>query len=114
RSSRAETITFVREQPALDRQRIAAIFIHEAAKRSAACDDAMARDDERDPIRAARLTHGAGGAPHGARNFAIRTRLGERNGADCVPDASLKWRAAQTQRHREAERGIVEVALDFA
>src|SRR5437899_5592755 len=112
-SSRAETIAFVCEQPALDRQRIAAIRIHEAAKGSAARHDAMTRDDERDAIGPARLTDGPGGTPHRARNFAVRARLGERNRADRFPDASLECRPARKQRHREAEGGVVEVALDF-
>ena len=60
RASGPESVALVDEQPALDGDPFALRGIHESAERAAAADHAMAGNDERDPVGAARAADRAG------------------------------------------------------
>jgi hypothetical protein len=60
----------VRQQPALDRERIAVDRMHESAERAQAPNDPMTRDDERDVVGPARTANRARRRMYIGREFA--------------------------------------------
>jgi hypothetical protein len=75
--------------------------------------DAMAGNDQRVRIRAARLTDGARGGIQFRRQFAIAARVPGRNSAYGTPYAALECRALFPQRQVETELRIIKIAIDL-
>src|SRR5215467_4853096 len=98
----SEAITLVRQQPALDRDRVAGCHAHESAERTLAADNAVAGDDERDRIRATGATDRARRRVQTTRQLAVGSRLADRNRGECVPDATPERRARRRERERES------------
>src|SRR4029079_10099464 len=89
-SSGAEAVPLVREQPALDRERIAGDRVHESAERAMRADDAVTGNHERYVVRAACSADGARRCVQLARELAVGSRFTHRYGAECLPNAVSK------------------------
>src|SRR4051812_37366251 len=98
----------MREQPALDAELEAVgARAHEAADPSARSDDAMARDDERDGIGAARAAHRAGRRAQHRRDLAVAARLAGGNALHRLPHFHAMARAREAQRQVELEAAVL-------
>src|ERR1700681_3552361 len=86
----AKTIALVRQQPALDIDRVALGHTHEAAQRPSTADDTVTGNDKRDRIGAARAADRPRCAAELARDLAVSARLADRNRRQRVPDAAPK------------------------
>src|SRR5690348_5873205 len=77
-------------------------------------DHAVARDDDRQPVVAARLANGASVCPEPARELAVGERLAARDLAQRVPQLPLELAALDEQRQIELRIGIVAILLELA
>src|ERR1700682_3148083 len=102
----AKTIALVRQQPALDIDRVALGHAHEPAERPMTADNTMTGNDERDRIGAARPANRPRRASELARDLAIGARLADWNSRQRVPNAAPKRGARGRQWKREAEQRI--------
>src|SRR5208283_2333547 len=112
--SRAEALTLMAKQPALDGNRAAFGYAHESTERALRPDHAVARDHERDGVRAT----GAADRPRRraqlACKLAIGTRFADRDLHQRLPDSLPKDSSNRCERQRETELRIGEVALELA
>src|SRR5204863_7265355 len=108
-----ESVALMRQQPALDRNRIAFGDAHEAAKRAVRADDAMAGNHQRDRICAARAADRARRGVQRSRQLAVSARLPDRNLRQRIPDPAPKERSRRREGQAEAELRIGEIALDL-
>ena len=108
-----KTIALVRQQPALDIDRVAFGHAHESAQGSLTPDDAMTRNDQRDGIRATRAADRPRRASELARDFAVGARLADRYRRKRIPHAAPEHGARGRERKGETELRIIEKALDL-
>src|SRR5688500_13325283 len=99
-------IPFVLEQPVLPP---AAATV--AAERPVRADDAVARNDDRNPVLTVDPSDGPhrGRGSHLAGHVRVTPGLAKRDSAECLPRLQLELRAALIEPHREALASPCEV-----
>src|SRR6185503_5341248 len=111
RPRRSERL-LVPEQPTLRLEEIAAARMPESTQ-PAGGDDAVAWDDDRQAVLAARLPYRARGTAERHRDLAIGTGLATGNALHHAPDPALEFRAANRQRQIELRVRVLAVPLEL-
>src|SRR5688572_6507493 len=104
--------SLVCEEPTLHLQQVAAGRVAEAAQ-AVRGDDAMAGDDDRQAVVAARLADGARVRADLARELAVSARAAARNRAHRNPHATLQFGALDQQRQVELPVRVLAIALEL-
>src|SRR5688500_8277832 len=103
---------FVRQQPALRLEQVARGGVRKAAE-AIGRHDAVAGNDDRQPVVAAGLAYRARLSRQAPGELAISKGPAARNLAQRVPQATLERRALDEQRQVEACVGVLAVALEL-
>src|SRR3990172_9162853 len=101
------------QQPLLDGDRRAAARVHEAAD-AVTRNHAVAGNDERNAVGAARAADRSRRAFYLACDVEIGQRVAARDSADRAPHAALERGAVEFVRQIKPELGIVEIAFELA